>query len=33
MVNGQLIASGPVQEVRADRTVQIAYLGQKEAAE
>jgi len=33
MVNGELIASGPVDQVRADRAVQDAYLGHREAAE
>jgi branched-chain amino acid transport system ATP-binding protein/branched-chain amino acid transport system permease protein len=32
MVNGELIASGPVDQVRADRAVQDAYLGHREAA-
>jgi branched-chain amino acid transport system permease protein len=33
MVNGELIASGPVDQIRADRLVQDAYLGHREAAE
>jgi branched-chain amino acid transport system ATP-binding protein len=33
MVNGELIASGPVDQIRADRMVQDAYLGHREAAE
>jgi branched-chain amino acid transport system ATP-binding protein len=32
IVNGELIASGPVDEVRADHRVQVAYLGHREAA-
>ena len=33
MVNGRLIATGPVDQVRADRAVQDAYLGHQDAAE
>ncbi len=33
LVNGELIASGPVDQVRADHQVQEAYLGHREAAE
>jgi len=33
MVNGELIASGPVDQIRADGMVQDAYLGHREAAE
>jgi branched-chain amino acid transport system permease protein len=33
MVNGEVVASGPVDQVRADRLVQDAYLGHREAAE
>jgi ABC-type branched-subunit amino acid transport system ATPase component len=33
MVNGSVIASGPVAEVRANPLVQDAYLGHREAAE
>ncbi len=33
MVNGEVIASGPVDQVRADHIVQDAYLGHREAAE
>jgi branched-chain amino acid transport system permease protein len=33
MVNGQVIATGPVDLVRADRAVQDAYLGHQDAAE
>jgi branched-chain amino acid transport system ATP-binding protein len=33
MVNGEVIASGPVDQVRADHMVQDAYLGHREAAE
>jgi branched-chain amino acid transport system ATP-binding protein len=33
MVNGEIIATGPVEQVRADRAVQSAYLGHRDAAE
>jgi branched-chain amino acid transport system permease protein len=33
MVNGEIIATGPVDQVRADRAVQDAYLGHRDAAE
>jgi branched-chain amino acid transport system permease protein len=33
MVNGQVIATGPVDQVRSDRAVQDAYLGHRDAAE
>jgi branched-chain amino acid transport system ATP-binding protein len=33
MVNGAIIATGPVDQVRADRAVQNAYLGHRDAAE
>ena len=33
MVNGGIIATGPVDQVRADRAVQSAYLGHQDAAE
>jgi branched-chain amino acid transport system permease protein len=33
MVNGQVIATGAVDQVRADRAVQDAYLGHRDAAE
>ncbi|MDO8877936.1 MAG: branched-chain amino acid ABC transporter ATP-binding protein/permease [Pseudolabrys sp.] len=33
MVNGEVIAAGPVDQVRADRAVQDAYLGHRDAAE
>jgi len=33
MVNGEVIATGPVDQVRADRAVQDAYLGHRDAAE
>jgi branched-chain amino acid transport system permease protein len=33
MVNGEVIATGPVDQVRADRAVQDAYLGHQVAAE
>jgi branched-chain amino acid transport system permease protein len=33
MVNGEVIASGTVDQVRADRAVQDAYLGHRDAAE
>lgn len=33
MVNGRVIATGPVDQVRADRAVQDAYLGHQDAAE
>jgi len=33
MVNGEVIATGPVNQVRADRAVQDAYLGHRDAAE
>ncbi|MDE2376059.1 branched-chain amino acid ABC transporter ATP-binding protein/permease [Bradyrhizobium sp.] len=33
MVNGHVIATGPVDQVRADRAVQDAYLGHRDAAE
>lgn len=32
MVNGEVIATGPVDQVRADRAVQDAYLGHRDAA-
>ena len=33
MVNGEVIAAGPVDQVRSDRAVQDAYLGHRDAAE
>jgi branched-chain amino acid transport system ATP-binding protein len=30
MVNGKILASGPPEAVRANRAVQIAYLGSEE---
>jgi branched-chain amino acid transport system permease protein len=33
MVNGEVIASSPVDQVRSDRAVQDAYLGHRDAAE
>ena len=33
MVNGEVIAAGPVDQVRSDLAVQAAYLGHRDAAE